>query len=114
VRLERREQIKPFTDRDDAASCDLAVPAEDCTETFWSVLKNLSAEYGKHVWMLVKPTITLMLVASFLSAAILTLLPWPTLLAQVTPSRAALVSLVSVFMPVPIALDVMFAAQLQA
>ncbi len=112
--LERREQIKPFTDRDDAASCDLAVPAEDCTETFWSVLKNLSAEYGKHVWMLVKPTITLMLVASFLSAAILTLLPWPTLLAQVTPSRAALVSLVSVFMPVPIALDVMFAAQLQA
>jgi hypothetical protein len=31
----------------------------------------------------------------------------------VTPARLALVSLISVFMPVPIALDVMFAAQLQ-
>ena len=112
--LERREPIKPFAGRDDTTSCDLTAPAEDCTETFWSVLKNLSVEYGKHVWMLVKPTITLMVVASVLSAAILTLLPWPTLLAQVTPARAALVSLVSVFMPVPIALDVMFAAQLQA
>ena len=30
-----------------------------------------------------------------------------------TPLRLALVSLISVFMPVPIALDVMFAAQLQ-
>lgn len=112
--LERREQIKPFTGGDDAASCDLTVPAEDCTETFWSVLKNLSADYGKHVWMLVKPTVTLMVLASLLSSAVMVLVPWSSLLSQVTPARAAIVSLISVFMPVPIALDVMFAAQLQA
>jgi hypothetical protein len=42
----------------------------------------------------------------------LTLIPWQTLLSDATPARLAFVSLVSVFMPVPIALDVMFAAQL--
>src|SRR5207248_3305299 len=49
----------------------------------------------------------------FVSAAMLTLIPWQALLSEVTPLRLGLVSLISVFMPVPIALDVMFAAQLQ-
>jgi hypothetical protein len=47
------------------------------------------------------------------STSVIVLVPWPTLLSQVTPVRLALVSLISVFMPVPIALDVMFAAQIQ-
>lgn len=42
----------------------------------------------------------------------LTLLPWQTLLSEATPLRLVLVSVISVIMPVPIALDVMFAAQL--
>jgi uncharacterized membrane protein YraQ (UPF0718 family) len=112
--LERRETIKPFTAVDENASCELTLPADDCMETFWAVFKNLAGDYGRHVWMLGKPTITLMVFASVLSSAILTLVPWPSLLSQVTPMRAALVSLMSVFMPVPIALDVLFAAQLQA
>jgi len=44
---------------------------------------------------------------------VLTLIPWPIRLSEVTPVRLVLVSLISVFMPVPIALGVMFAAQLQ-
>ena len=63
--------------------------------------------------MLVKPTITIMLLASLVSATMLTLIPWRELLSEVTPLKLGLVSLISVFMPVPIALDVMFAAQLQ-
>jgi uncharacterized membrane protein YraQ (UPF0718 family) len=63
--------------------------------------------------MLLKPTITIMLLASVLAAFALTFVPWGTLLTHVTAGRAALVSFLSVFMPVPIALDVMFAAQLQ-
>jgi hypothetical protein len=63
--------------------------------------------------MLLKPTITIMLLASIVSALLLTLLPWNSLLSDVTPLKLAFVSLLSVFMPVPIALDVMFAAQLQ-
>src|SRR5262249_1244471 len=46
-------------------------------------------------------------------AALLTLVPWQELLARATPLRLGLVSFVSTLMPVPIALDVMFAAQLQ-
>ena len=37
--------------------------------------------------MLVKPTVTLMLVASVASAALLVLIPWQTLLAEPTPGR---------------------------
>jgi uncharacterized membrane protein YraQ (UPF0718 family) len=70
-------------------------------------------EYGKNVWMLVKPTVTIMLLASVVSAAMLTLIPWQSLLSEPTPLKLGLVSLISTFMPVPIALDVMFAAQLQ-
>jgi hypothetical protein len=54
-----------------------------------------------------------MLLASLAAAVLLTLVPWQSLLSEVTPLRVALISVVSVFMPVPIALDVMFAAQLQ-
>jgi uncharacterized membrane protein YraQ (UPF0718 family) len=70
-------------------------------------------QYGKNVWMLAKPTIIIMLLASVVSAILLTLLPWDSLLAEPTPLKLALVSLISVLMPVPIMLDVMFAAQLQ-
>jgi len=77
------------------------------------VFGKLAKDFGKHVWMLVKPTITLMVLASVVAATLLVLIPWDSLLSAVTPLRLALVSLISVFMPVPIALDVMFAAQLQ-
>jgi len=43
---------------------------------------------------------------------VLAIVPWSTLLAEITPLRVVLVSLISVFMPVPIALDVMFASLL--
>ena len=56
---------------------------------------------------------TLMLLASVVAATLLVLIPWEVLLSEVTPLKAAFASLISVFMPVPIALDVMFAAQLQ-
>jgi uncharacterized membrane protein YraQ (UPF0718 family) len=82
-------------------------------ENFLTVLRELGKVYGKNVWTLVKPTVALMLLASGLSAVLMVLVPWNTLLSSVTPLRMAAASLLSVFMPVPIALDVMFAAQLQ-
>jgi uncharacterized membrane protein YraQ (UPF0718 family) len=81
--------------------------------SFSVVLKTLAAEYARNVWMLAKPTIAIMLVASLAASALLVLVPWQQLLAEVTPVKVLLLSLISVFMPVPIALDVMFAAQLQ-
>jgi uncharacterized membrane protein YraQ (UPF0718 family) len=111
--LERTKPLKPFAVDGDGASCAITLPGAECSEPFRSVIKELSREFGKNVWMLVKPTITIMLMASLVSAALLTLVPWQSLLAEPTPLRLGIVSLISVFMPVPIALDVMFAAQLQ-
>ena len=70
------------------------------TESFWSGLDELGRDYLKNVWMLARPTIMLLL----------TLVPWRTLLSEITPLRVFLVSMIAVFMPVPIALEVMFAA----
>jgi uncharacterized membrane protein YraQ (UPF0718 family) len=110
--LERDKPLRTFTVADEGASCALRLPSSDCTERFGAVFKELGVEFGKNIWMLVKPTITLMVLASVVSAALLVLIPWNELLSEVTPLRLALISLISVFMPVPIALDVMFAAQL--
>jgi uncharacterized membrane protein YraQ (UPF0718 family) len=111
--LERYKPLSVLTVGDDVTACALPLASLDCTETLWSVLKDLGRDYAKNVWMLLKPTVTIMLLASLMAAVLLTLIPWEALLSEVTPLRLAFVSLVSVFMPVPIALDVMFAAQLQ-
>ncbi|MHC5538624.1 hypothetical protein ACYOEI_10415, partial [Singulisphaera rosea] len=88
-------------------------PPPDCREPFTSVLKELTGDLAKNAWMLLKPTLTIMVLASFVSAVLLTLVPWDTLLSRATPLHLAIASVLSVFMPVPIALDVMFASQLQ-
>ncbi|MEX2114419.1 MAG: permease [Pirellulales bacterium] len=111
--LERSKPLKPFTVGDDGGACAVQLKTADCTEPFWSVFGELARDYGMNIWMLVKPTITLMLLASVISSVLLVLIPWQSLLSEVTPLRLAFVSMISVFMPVPIALDVMFASQLQ-
>ena len=111
--LERAKPFQPFTVGDEGASCAIVLPGAECSEPFWLVLQELAKDFGKHIWMLVKPTITIMLLASLVSAAMLTLIPWQELLSQPSPLKLAFVSLISVSMPVPIALDVMFAARLQ-
>ncbi len=111
--LERTKPFKPFTVGEEGETCAIPLPEAECTEPFWSVFKELARDFGKHIWMLVKPTITIMLLASLVSATMLTLIPWKEFLSEATPLRLGLASLVSVFMPVPIALDVMFAAQIQ-
>jgi hypothetical protein len=60
--LERRHSVKPFT-VGDGESCAIQL-SPDCTEPLWSVLRETARDYGRNVWMLVKPTITLMLLAA--------------------------------------------------
>jgi uncharacterized membrane protein YraQ (UPF0718 family) len=112
--LEQEKPLQVFAVGDEGASCVIKLPPPDgCQERFATVFRELAVDYSKHVWMLLKPTIALMLVASVVSATLLMLIPWDALLSEVTPLKLAFVSLIAVFMPVPIALDVMFAAQLQ-
>jgi uncharacterized membrane protein YraQ (UPF0718 family) len=112
--LERDKPLPVLTAADEATACAIKLPPPDeCQERFLTVFGELAKDYGKHVWMLLKPTMTLMLLASVVSAALLVLIPWDSLLSEVTPLRLGFASLVSTFMPVPIALDVMFAGQLR-
>ncbi|MEY3758940.1 MAG: hypothetical protein RIR39_431 [Pseudomonadota bacterium] len=111
------ERDQPFqllsVEKESGADIFGLLPKEDMPEHFTKVFHELAWEYGKHVWMLFKPTVTLMLFASIISATLLVFIPWDLILSEVTPLRLAFVSLISVIMPTPIALDVMFAAQLQ-
>jgi uncharacterized membrane protein YraQ (UPF0718 family) len=110
--LERDKPLDILTVGDDG-SCPIPAPSPNCDEPFLAALKELARDYARHAWMILKPTITIMLLMSVVSATVLTLVPWQSLLSEVTPLRMACASLLSVFMPVPIGLDVMFAAQLQ-
>ena len=116
ARLERDEPLSILTTTAEGAVCEmpLALGTLECTESFWSVSKEMGNDYLKNVWMLARPTLTLMLLASLVAAALLTLIPWQSLLSEVTPWRIFLLSAISAFMPVPIALDVMFAASLNS
>jgi uncharacterized membrane protein YraQ (UPF0718 family) len=82
-------------------------------ENFLDAAKDLFIEFGKHLWSLFKPTITIMLLSALLASTMLVLIPWSDVLASTSPLTKLLVSLFAVIMPVPIALDVMFASQLQ-
>ena len=84
----------------------------NCTESFSAVFKDLAIEFGKNVWALVKPTVTTMVLASLIASLLLVLIPWNSLLSHPNPLSMGLMSLLATFMPVPIALDVMFAAHL--
>lgn len=109
--LERRQPLA-IKANDDGAVCNLPLRDTECREPFLTVLGELARKFARNVWMLVKPTLTLMLIASVVASALLVLVPWTELLAQITPLRLLLVASLAVFMPVPIALDVMFAALL--
>jgi len=99
----------------DVDSCTIELPRNlECNERFVPVFNELTMAFGRNAWNLLKPTVTLMVLASVLAATLLTLVPWGALLSQLTPLRLAVGAIVSVVMPVPIALDVMFAAQLQS
>ena len=88
-------------------------PPSDCSERFGAVFVELSRAFLKNVWALLKPTVLTMVAASVAASILLVLIPWHSLLANAAPAHIVLASLLSTFMPVPIALDVMFAAQLQ-
>ena len=104
---------KPAPDLADAAACaiDLKTP---CTQSLGQVLAELGRVYAKHVWGLLRPTAVIMLGASLVASVALVLVPWGDLLADTSPGTLAVVSLLATAMPVPIALDVMFAGNLHA
>lgn len=116
--LERDKRISVLTTPTDAragyqAINEILSTTENRDEKFLPVIGEILTEYVKNVWMLLKPTVTTMVLASIIAAVMIILVPWQQLLAEMSATRLALVSVLSVFIPIPIALDVMFATQLQ-
>ncbi|MDQ2900253.1 MAG: permease [Acidobacteriota bacterium] len=110
--LEVRGALTRFKVESAAASCSLEIGEQACNKPFIDSAGQVLVSYAKHVWMLFRPTISLMVAASLLAAALLVLVPWSTLLGGMSGWRLMAASALGVFMPVPIALDVLFAGEL--
>lgn len=66
-------------------------------------------EYGRNLWSLINAAAPMMLLAAAISAVVAELAPFQTIFSEVTFAGLLLTALVSVFLPVPIALDVIAA-----
>ena len=109
--LESRNALTPLT-VEPAMGAGCTFTGDPCAIPFGQTLAETAKDYAANIWMLMKPTITLMLIASVVSTALLVLVPWEKLLSGIGLPNLAAAAMLSVFMPVPIALDVMFAGQL--
>jgi len=110
--LENKGSLRPSMGKVSSSACALDLSTQPCTRSFGGSALEIIGEFGKNLWMLFKPTISLMLVASILASTLLVLVPWQALFGIVGAGRMLIASLLGVFMPVPIALDVMFAGEL--
>jgi len=110
----RRERMLAVAD-DQAPA---AVPATDTPARNWLDAGSwLLSSFLGNLWFIVRKTVPLMLLAGFLGALFVTVLPWDTLISALPHTgRGAvaialvLTALVGLFMPVPIAFDVVISA----
>ena len=94
---------------------------EEGNENWISAIKWTALNWLKSFWHVFKTTVPLMFLAGFLGSLLVTLLPWDSV-AELLPHASgwkmvgylAAISLVGVFLPVPIAFDVILVAILLA
>jgi len=86
-----------------AVDCPIQVAA---SETWTAALRTTAISYAKSFWFVFRVGAPLMLLAAFLGALAIELVPPQALTAQVTFAGIVLVALVGAFLPVPMAFDV--------
>ena len=90
-------------------------------QSWFAAVKWSGRHFIKNLWFIVKTTVPLMLLAGFLGALFVTILPFDSL-AEILPDKGRLVmavgmgvvALVGLFLPVPMAFDVIVVAVLSA
>ncbi|HED33654.1 MAG TPA: hypothetical protein ENJ08_05460 [Gammaproteobacteria bacterium] len=95
--------------------------AEETKTNSILAMKWMVVNYLKNLWFVVKTTVPLMFLAGFLGSLMITILPWESI-ANIIPETSlfmtllsmTLVALIGVFLPVPIAFDVIICAVLLA
>jgi uncharacterized membrane protein YraQ (UPF0718 family) len=97
-----------------AAVCAIPLNNVECGKSLIETAKEIGTLYGKNLWHLIKSAVPLMLAAAVASAVVMDLLPLQTLFAHVNFLAIAGLAIVTVLLPIPIALDVIVAQQLYA
>lgn len=102
-------QMTPRIKVPPATGWDPDPPHENLFQAFWSVL----VAFSSNLWFIVRTTVPLMLLAGLLGAAVATMLPQEMIVGLgFSLGVVLLVAIVGVFMPVPIAFDVVVAGAL--
>ena len=89
-----------------AAPCPVTLPED---ETWGQALRSTATAYAKSFWYVFKIGVPFMLLAAFLGAFVIELVPQNALMVQVSVAGVILVSLIGTFLPVPMAFDVVIA-----
>jgi uncharacterized membrane protein YraQ (UPF0718 family) len=89
-----------------AVSCPLTFPQH---QSWGQAFRSTVAAYLKSFWYIFKIGIPFMLLAAFIGAFVIEVLPQNALSARVTLTGIILVSLIGTFLPVPMAFDVVIA-----
>jgi uncharacterized membrane protein YraQ (UPF0718 family) len=95
-------------------ACTIPLKKEECDKSLIETAKEIGALYGKNLWHLIRSAVPLMMAAAIVSAVVMEVLPLQTIFAHVSFLALAGVALVTVLLPIPIALDVIVAQQLYA
>jgi len=99
----------------DDSACPIELPAIPRDETWMESILGTAAEYLKNLWYVLKRTLPLMVLAGVLAAVVVHLVPLERV-AELPVSVPALfaVALFGLFLPLPIALDIVVASTLLA
>jgi uncharacterized membrane protein YraQ (UPF0718 family) len=99
----------------DDSSCSIDVPTIAIDETWLESAKGTLLEYFKNLWYIVKTTLPLMILAGILAALVVHLVPLDEVASiPVSPFGVVAVALFGIFLPLPIALDIVIASALLA
>lgn len=95
-------------------ACAIPLGNKECDKSLVETAREVGAIYGNNLWHLIKSAVPLMLGAAMISAVVMELLPLQAIFSHVNFLAVAGLALVTVLLPIPIALDVIVAQQLYA
>jgi uncharacterized membrane protein YraQ (UPF0718 family) len=107
------DQLTAKTMDENGVACEIAPVGPPPNEPVYVAAWGVAADYARDLWFIVSRTVPLMFLAGFLGAIVATLLPLEMLKdAPVNIAMLLVVGLVGVFLPVPIAFDVVISGTL--
>src|SRR3989338_2027092 len=109
VWLYKRQQSPSL---EETGACAIDLKDTFCKETILESLNGVLKSYGKNLLSLVKFAVPMMLVAAVISSFAVELIPFQTIFGQVSFVGLVVTAMVTVLLPVPIALEVIVAHHL--